>query len=89
VVSEPKSIDFWEIRDKHADKLAFCGGIEVDTLSRGTSKEMTDLIEKYLKTIPGTCSWIAGSSNSIPDYVSLSNYLIMVKAVHDFNNSLY
>jgi uroporphyrinogen decarboxylase len=28
---EPKSMDFLEVRDKYSDKLAFCGGIEVDT----------------------------------------------------------
>ncbi len=82
---EPKSMDFWEIRDKYSDKLSFCGGIEVDTLARGTKDELQTLIKKYLDTIPGTCSWSAGSSNSIPDYVTVENYLTLLKMVHEYN----
>jgi len=85
---EPKSMDFLEVRDKYSDKLAFCGGIEVDTLARGSKYDMEDLVQFYLNSLPGTCSWVVGSSNSIPDYVNIENYLTMLKLVHEYNNSI-
>ncbi len=85
---EPKSMDFLEVRDQYSDKLAFCGGIEVDTLARGSKYEVEDLIEFYLKSLPGTCSWAVGSSNSIPDYVKTENYLTMLKMIHEYNKKL-
>lgn len=83
---EPKSMDIFELRDKYYNKLAFCGGIEVDTLARGSENEVKDLIKFYLDKLPGTCSWIVGSSNSIPDYVNVKNYLTMLEMVHNYNN---
>ncbi len=83
---EPKSMEFTEIRDKYSEKVAFCGGIEVDTLARGNNDEIKSLVSSYINNFAGTCSWAVGSSNSIPDYVSIGNYLEMLKLVHLFNN---
>jgi uroporphyrinogen decarboxylase len=78
---EPKSMDMAEVQDKVGDKLCLCGGIEVDLLARGSESEVKTLVEKWLAEVGVKGGYCAGSSNSIPEYVNVKNYLAMVNTV--------
>lgn len=78
---EPKAMDIVEVKRRYGDRLALCGGIEVDTLARGGREEVLSLVRRFLKDLGPDGGWCAGSSNSIPDYVPVGNYLVMVETV--------
>jgi len=78
---EPKSMDLVEVKEKVGNNLCLCGGIEVDLLARGSEKEVIELVEKWLAEVGIQGGYCAGSSNSIPEYVNVKNYLAMVNTV--------
>jgi len=77
---EPKAMDIFEVQKKVGKKLCLCGGIEVDLLARGRPDEVIRLTNKFLDGFAGG-GYCAGSSNSIPEYVTLANYLAMNETV--------
>ncbi len=81
---EPKSMDIRQVHAQYGDRLGLCGGIEVDTLARGTVQEIQSLTRSFAEEIGTKGGWCAGSSNSIPEYVPVQNYLAMVETVLDF-----
>jgi uroporphyrinogen decarboxylase len=78
---EPKSMDMKEVKDKVGDQLCLCGGIEVDLLARGSTQEVIELVKKWLTEVGVYGGYCAGSSNSVPEYVNVKNYLAMVQTV--------
>ncbi len=78
---EPKSMDILDVRSRYGDRLSLCGGIDLDLLSRGTPAEVRSLTLKLLHELAPSGGWCAGSSNSIPEYVSTENYRAMVDAI--------
>ena len=78
---EPKSMDMGEVKEKVGNKLCLCGGIEVDLLARGSENEVIKLVEKWLTEVGVKGGYCAGSSNSIPEYVKVKNYLAMINTV--------
>ncbi len=85
---EPKSMDIKDLANRFGNRLSFCGGIELDMLSRGSRIEVEMETNKYIENVGKNYSWCAGSSNSIPEYVKVENYISMVKTVHEFNGNL-
>jgi len=78
---EPASMNIAEIGEKVGDKLCLCGGIDVDLLSRGSPEQVRAVTISLKNSISGRFTWCAGSSNSITDYVSLENYLMMLQTL--------
>lgn len=78
---EPKSMDILEVNNRVGDKLCLCGGIEVDLLARASENDIIKLVSKLLKEVAGDGGYCAGSSNSIPEYVNVRNYLAMITTV--------
>ena len=83
---EPKAMDICELKQKVQGKLALCGNIDVDLLSRGTTQEVRDLVKKRISEVAPGGGYCLGSSNSIPDYVKTENFLEMVKACIEYGN---
>jgi len=78
---EPKAMDIKDLKEQFGDRLSFCGGIDLDILSRGSITEVERLTLNFMdKAMPGG-GWCGGSSNSIPDYVPVENYLTMVRVL--------
>ncbi len=77
---EPKSMDIVEVKRKFPG-LCLCGGVEVDLLARGTPEEIQAITRYYLAHVAPGGAWCAGSSNSIPEYVSVPNYRAMLETV--------
>lgn len=80
---EPKSMEITEVKDRVGDRLCVCGNIDVDLLARGTADEVRALTLQRLEALAPRGGYCLGSSNSVPDYCRLDNYLAMVQAAHD------
>lgn len=78
---EPKSMDIVEVKKKVGKKLCICGGIEVDLLARASEDDIIKIVRHVLKEIAIDGGYCAGSSNSIPEYINVKNYLAMVRTV--------
>jgi uroporphyrinogen decarboxylase len=76
---EPKAMDISEIKNTFGHQLCLCGGIEVDMLARGSSDEIIGMTKKMIREIGKGGGYCLGSSNSIPDYVNIHNYKLMVE----------
>jgi uroporphyrinogen decarboxylase len=76
---EPKAMDILEIKKSYGDKLCLCGGIEVDMLARGSADEIVNRTKKMIRDIGQGGGYCLGSSNSIPDYVNIDNYKVMIE----------
>jgi uroporphyrinogen decarboxylase len=83
---EPGSMDMGQFFDHYREQLCMCGGIELDTLVRGEEKDVIKLVESILEKFGTVGGYCAGSSNSIPEYVKVENYLAMVNTVRKYNN---
>jgi uroporphyrinogen decarboxylase len=81
---EPKSMDIVEVKRQYGHILGVCGGVDLDVLARGTPDIVRALVRRFLSTVAPGGGWCAGSSNSIPDYVPVENYLAMVDTVLEF-----
>ena len=78
---EPKSMHIIELKHRFGDRLCLCGGVEVDVLARGSKEEVRALMTRYLEEVAPGGGYCAGSSNSIPEYVKVENYIAMVETV--------
>ncbi len=78
---EPKSMEIRELKRRLGGRLCLCGGVEVDLLARGSREEVRHVTQQYLGEIAEGGGYCAGSSNSIPEYVKIDNYLAMVETV--------
>ncbi len=78
---EPKAMDIAEVKKRYGKNISLCGGIEVDVLSRGTTKDVEKLTLEIMAKAKPNGGWCAGSSNSVPDYVPVENYIAMVNTV--------
>ncbi len=78
---EPKSMDIRDVQRRYGDRLALCGGIDVDLLTRGTPDAVRTLTRSFIADLGPCGGWCAGSSNSIPEYVPVDNYVAMVETV--------
>jgi uroporphyrinogen decarboxylase len=78
---EPKAMDIVEVKRRYGKQLSLCGGIDVDLLSRGTTEQVRELVHTLIAGVGPGGGWCAGSSNSVPEYVPVANYLTMVETV--------
>lgn len=76
---EPKAMDIVELKDRFGDRLCLCGNVDVDLLARGTPDDIVALVRKRFGQLAHRGGWCLGSSNSVPDYARLDNYVAMVK----------
>lgn len=70
------------------DKVAMLGGVDVDLLSRGTEADVERRTLQILEACAPSGGYVAGSGNSVTNYIPVENYLAMVETVHRFNGRL-
>ncbi|NLH59848.1 MAG: nucleoside 2-deoxyribosyltransferase [Ignavibacteriales bacterium] len=85
---EPKAMELKEVKSQYGSQLSLICNIDVDLLARGSESEITKNVYKNIEEASRNGGYCMGSGNSIPDYVKLENYLAMLKAVRDYNQSL-
>jgi uroporphyrinogen decarboxylase len=81
---EPLAMDIVEVKQRVGDRLCLCGNIDVDILSRGSVEEVRALVRKRLEQLGPGGGYCLGSSNSVPDYALVENYLAMVETTLEF-----
>jgi len=73
---------------KWRHKIAAVGGVDIDLLARGTEEQVRNRTLQILNTCGPDGAYIAGSGNSITNYIPTGNYLAMVEAVHEYNGRM-
>jgi uroporphyrinogen decarboxylase len=72
---EPKAMDIAYLKRKYGHRLCLCGNIDLSyTLTLGTPEEVAEEVKQRLREIAPGGGYCAGSSNSIIEYVPLSNF---------------
>jgi len=85
---EPKAMDITDVKNKYGDKLCLIGNIDVDLLARGSVDDIKKNVLLNIEKLFPKCSFCMGSGNSIPEYVKLENYKIMIQTVKEFNAAM-
>ncbi len=81
---EPKAMSAKEIQDKYRGRLCLLGNIEMDTLIRGDSQAVRDLVLHNLKELASGGFYACGSSNTITTPMPIENVRTMVDTVMQY-----
>lgn len=81
---EPKAMDIIELKKNFGDKLCLIGNVEVDLLARGSIEEVKTSVIKNIENVGFNGGYCVGSSNSIPEYVKLENFITMIETTKEF-----
>lgn len=63
----------------YGDRIAILGGVDVDRLCRSPEEGLREYVAGLLEHMGGHGGYALGSGNSIPDYINMENYLIMLE----------
>lgn len=75
---QDKILPISEAKKKYGDRIGLLGGVDVDKLTRFDEKRLRTYIRDIIdKCLPGG-RFAIGSGNSIPSYIPINNYLIML-----------
>lgn len=82
---EPKAMDIVQVKQKVGDNLCIIGNIDLAyTLTRGTVEEVEiEVKDRLIRVAPGG-GYCLGSSNSVPEYVKVENYIAMTETCKKF-----
>ncbi len=69
-------------------RLTAVGGVDVDLLARGSPRQVADRTAAILEACAPSGGYIAGTGNSVTNYIPVDNYLTMVETVHRYNGRL-
>jgi len=84
---EPKAMDIREVKQKLKGRMCIIGNVDLGyTLTRGTPEEVEEEVKGLIRDIAPGGGWCLSSSNSIPEYVPLPNYIAMLKAARKWGN---
>lgn len=74
---QPNAMDINFLKKKYGDRLCLLGNIDMDIMTRGKEKDVAALVIRNLKNIAPGGGYLVGASNSVPEYIPLSNYNAM------------
>lgn len=76
---EPPLNDIVAIKKAWGHRIAVAGNIDLKTtLSAGTPEAVKEEVRDRIATLAPGGGWLLGSSNSIPDFIPVENYLAMI-----------
>ncbi len=82
---EPKAMDIVRVKEKVKGKLCVIGNIDLSyTLTRGTPEETEEEVKEKIHLLAPDGGYCLGSSNSIPKYVKLENFIVMIEATKKY-----
>ena len=81
---EPAYMDLAEVRNYSKGKIGVLGNVDVDLLSRGTTKEVIEATKDLINLVSPLGGHIVSSGNSISSYVKGDNFMAMIKTVKEF-----
>lgn len=74
---QPNAMDIISVKKRVGDKLCLLGNIDMDIMTRGTEKDVAELVMKNLRNVAPGGGYLVGASNSVPEYIPLKNYNAM------------
>ena len=74
-----------EFKKEFGQKIAVLGGVDVDKLSRLPEQQLRGYVRGIIDECHPSGGFILGSGNSIPDYVPMENYLVMLDEGRKYN----
>jgi uroporphyrinogen decarboxylase len=78
---EPPMNDIVAVKRQWGDRLAVAGGVDLkQALCSGTPADVAAEVREKAAALAFTGGWLLGSSNSIPDFVPVENYKMLLSA---------
>ncbi|HUW11016.1 MAG TPA: uroporphyrinogen decarboxylase family protein [Anaerolineae bacterium] len=82
---EPKAMDIEDVRERTEGRIALIGNIDLDyPLTTGTPEAVRAQVRERIAALAPDGGYLVGSSNSIPGWVPVPNYLAMLQATFDY-----
>ena len=81
---EPKAMDAREVKKRYGNRLCLVGNIDLDLLVRKDPEYIRGMVKDKIKELGQGGGYCAGSSNTIPEYVPLENYIAMQEAIFEY-----
>ena len=74
-----------EFQKLYGDRIAVLGGLDINILSGASPDEVRSKTRSLMETCGARGRYAIGSGNSVPSYVPVENYLVMIDEVHAVN----
>jgi uroporphyrinogen decarboxylase len=68
----------WEAKEKYGDRICILGGVDVHKLSTLEPESLRGYVRSLIERCAPGGRFAVGAGNSIPSYVPLENYLVMI-----------
>lgn len=82
---EPKAMDIRTLKNSLGSRLCLIGNIELDfPLVRGKPDDVNLAVKELIRAVAPGGGFCLGSSNTIPYYVPLENYVAMIEACRQY-----
>jgi uroporphyrinogen decarboxylase len=83
-IQPPIGMDFARLKEKYAGKLCLCGGVNVDTLVRGTPAQVVAEVREALTVAAPGGGYVVSSGNSLLVGTKYENYQALLTAAREF-----
>jgi uroporphyrinogen decarboxylase len=74
-----------DFQARYGKRIAVLGGIDINILSGGSPDDVRRKTHRLVTTCGALGRYAVGSGNSVPSYVPLENYLVMIDEAHRCN----
>lgn len=76
-----------EMKRRWGKRLALCGALDVDFLTRAAPAEVRERTHALISECAPGGGWALGSGNAVSNYVPVENYVAMLRAVRDWHSA--
>lgn len=70
--------------EKYGDRIALFGGVDMSFLCQASEDDIKEYVRNILSYSINYPGFAFGTGNSVPDYMPVENYLIMLKTAREF-----
>jgi uroporphyrinogen decarboxylase len=75
-----------DFQARYGDRIAVLGGIDINILAGGSPDDVRRQTHRLVTTCGARGRYAVGSGNSVPSYVPLENYIVMIDEAHRCNH---
>jgi len=68
----------WEAKKRYGDRICILGGVDVHKLATFDEKSLREYVRKIIDSCASGGRFALGAGNSIPSYIPVENYLVML-----------
>jgi uroporphyrinogen decarboxylase len=77
-----------DFQERYGKRIAVLGGIDINILAGGSPDDVRRQTHRLVTTCGARGRYAVGSGNSVPSYVPLENYLVMIDEAHRCNRDM-